>query len=170
MPRPLTLASRLDVSDLTPPPLPEGWHLRPCGERDADELGAVYFGAYEPGKASASLEEAIDDVRAAFRGEYGDLWGAASPVAEFDGRIRAAVMTVRRSPWPDVPDCPFVIEVFTSPGHRRRGLARHLLIRSMQTTRAAGATTVALRVMSDNRPALGLYGSLGFRTWNDPAG
>lgn len=165
---PMTLASRLDTTDLAPTPLPDGWHVRPCTESDAGELASIYFGAYEPGVASASLEEATDDIEACFRGEYGDLWREASLLAETEGEIGAAVLTVRRAPWPDVPDCPFVIEVFTAPDHRRLGLARHLMIRSMRLARQAGERTVSLRVLSTNGPARRLYESLGFRPWTPP--
>lgn len=168
MPHPMTLASRLDTTDLTPTPLPEGWKLRPCSESDAQELASVYFGAYEPGVASASLEEATDDIEACFRGEYGELWREASLLAETGKEIGAAVLTVRRAPWPDVPDCPFLIEVFTAPNHRRQGLARHLIIRSMRLAQEAGEKTVSLRVLSTNRPARRLYESLGFRPWTPP--
>lgn len=169
MPHPMTMVSRLDTTDLTLSPLPEGWQVRPCDESDAEELASVYFGAYAPGIASASLEEATDDIRACFRGEYGELWRQASLVAEMGEEIGAAVLTVRRAPWPDVPDCPFVIEVFTGADHRRQGLARHLMIRSMQMAQEAGEKTVSLRVLSSNRPARHLYESLGFRPWT-PAG
>lgn len=165
---PMTLASRLDTTELTPTALPACWNVRPCAESDAGELASVYFGAYEPGVASASLQEATDDIEACFRGEYGELWREASLLAETGKEIGAAVLTVRRAPWPDVPDCPFVIEVFTAPDHRRQGLARHLMIRSMRLAQAAGEKAVSLRVLSTNRPARRLYESLGFRPWAPP--
>lgn len=165
---PMTLASRLDTIDLTPTPLPDCWSVRPCSEPDVGGLASVYFGAYEPGVASASLEEATDDIEACFRGEYGELWREASLLAETGKEIGAAVLTVRRAPWPDVPDCPFLIEVFTAPEYRRQGLARHLMIRSMRQAQKAGEKAVSLRVLSTNRPARRLYESLGFRPWNPP--
>lgn len=165
---PMTLASRLDTADLTPTILADGWNVRPCSESDSRSLASAYFGAYEPGVASASLEEATDDIEACFRGEYGELWREASLLAETGTEIGGAVLTVRRAPWPDVPDCPFLIEVFTAPDHRRQGLARHLMIRSMRQAQKAGEKAVSLRVLSTNRPARRLYESLGFRPWTPP--
>jgi N-alpha-acetyltransferase 10/11 len=149
-----------------PPPapvLPAGYRLRPCSAEDVEPLGRRYFDSYDPGVAGATVDEAIADIRAAFAGEYGELWPAASLVATSDeGGIAAAVQVVRRAPWPDTPDCPFVIELFTAPGHRRRGLARALLAGALTV---AGRREVALRVSADNRPALALYRDLGFRDW-----
>lgn len=168
MSRPITLIA--DTPPRVTDPPPEGVRVRACTRWDADQLGAVYFGAYDPGTASESVEKAIADIQGSFDGTYGQFWFQASPVAEYQGEIVAAVLTVRRAPWVDVPACPFIIEVFTAPAHRRRGLARHLMIRCMRTVGSAGGTAVALRVLSDNLPALRLYESLGFRHWTPPAG
>ena len=157
-----------------PPPasvLPAGYRLRPCSADDVEPLGRRYFDSYDPGVAGATVDEAIADIRAAFAGEYGELWPAASLIAtsgessiaaDGTGGIAAAVQVVRRAPWPDTPDCPFVIELFTAPGHRRRGLARALLAGALAVT---DRREVALRVSADNQPALALYRDLGFREW-----
>lgn len=151
--------------DLSPPAavLPAGYRLRPCTADDVEPLGRRYFDSYDPGVAGATVDEATADIRAAFGGEYGELWPAASLVATSgEGGIAAAVQVVRRAPWPDTPDCPFVIELFTAPEHRRRGLARALLAGVLAVT---DRREVALRVSADNGPALALYRDLGFRDW-----
>ena len=66
-----------------------------------------------------------------------------------------ALLVVERAPWPDTPDCPFVIELFTARTHRRRGLAKLLLS-------TCSAVTVALRVDPANLPAMHLYQSFDF--------
>jgi len=71
-------------------------------------------------------------------------------------------LTVRCAIWPDTPDGPFVIELFTSPERRRFHLAANLLHEVLIVAVAAGETTVGLRVRSDNTPALALYRSQGF--------
>ena len=79
-----------------------------------------------------------------------------------DGALAAAVLTVRRGSWENAPDCPYIIEVFTTPGQRRRGLARATMQATMATLHAAGERQVALTVASENGPALALYRALGF--------
>ncbi len=115
-------------------PVPSGYATRECRQSDTDPLGRLYFAAYDPGQACATVAE-------------------------------AAMLTVQRAPWPDTPDCPFVIELFTARAHRGRGLARWLVRSAMDTVHCTGEHALALRVASDNEPARGLYRSLGFRLW-----
>ena len=89
-----------------------------------------------------------------------------TPVVLHGDEPVAAVMTVRRAPWDDVPDCPFIIELFTGRDHRLRGLARYVITSAAETTWSAGETAVALRVDEANGPALGLYTSLGFEVFS----
>jgi GNAT superfamily N-acetyltransferase len=147
--------------ELPPPAVvtPAGYVLRACSPDDVEALGDLYFASYDPGEACATRGEAVADIRAAFAGEYGELWPEASLVATTaDGDPVAAVQVVRRAPWPDTPDCPFVIELFTARGHRRRGLGRTLIAAALGVTRAP----MALRVAADNAAALALYRGLGF--------
>jgi len=63
---------------------------------------------------------------------------------------------VERAPWPDTPDCPFIVELFSAPTQRRLGIGRLLLASSANLT-------IALRVAENNVAALALYRGLGFR-------
>ncbi len=148
------------------PRLPAGYTLRPCRPADIADLGRLYFESYEPGVACSDLSEAIDDMEAAFNGAYGQLWHEASLVAVGqDEQIVAAIQVVQSAPWEDTPDCPFIIELFTSPGYRRRGLARALLHASMKVVCEGNHRHLALRAARDNLPAMALYGSVGFAEW-----
>ena len=133
---------------------------RAVTEADTAELGRRYFAAYPPGAACATQADATAEVSASFAGEYGPLLPPATLAIDSDGTLIAAVMTVGRAPWPDVPGCPFVIELFTAARHRRRGLASALLWRVLDQTDGR----LALGVADDNEPALQLYARLGF-TW-----
>jgi N-alpha-acetyltransferase 10/11 len=62
----------------------------------------------------------------------------------------------------DAPDCPWLIEVFTDPGHRGTALARTLLRAACTVIAEAGEERVGLTVDADNGPAVTLYRSLGF--------
>jgi N-alpha-acetyltransferase 10/11 len=145
--------------------MPERYTVRSVRPTDVAALGRLYVEAYDPGVACATLEEAVADMRASFGGEYGELLEMASPVATLDAELVAAVLTVRRAPWEDTPDCPFIIEAFTDRAHRRRGLGRALVTYVLAEVARRRESHVALRVAADNVAARELYRSLGFRTW-----
>jgi len=144
---------------------PAGPVVRPCQDADADGLGRLYFGAYEPGVASDTIDEAVADIRAAFAGDYGEFWPEGSLLIERGGDPIAAILTVRRAPWAGMPDGPFIIELFTARAFRRQGLARLLVRRCLAIAREESVPTVALRVDPENAAARSLYGSLGFTVW-----
>lgn len=165
MGRMLTLIIDLPTASATVEPLCQ-YALRPCRPFDIPELGSLYFEAYDPGIACSSLPEAFADIEAAFAGAYGKLWREASLVAVAPSeRLVAAIQVVRRAPWEDTPDCPFVIELFTSRSYRRQGLARTLVRGSIEVVTAAGHEHLALRVDEENDAALSLYRCLGFHEW-----
>jgi GNAT superfamily N-acetyltransferase len=118
----------------------------------------LYFGAYEPGIAGADESEAIDDIRASFAGEYGASRLDWSWLALSGGTVVGAVLIVERAPWPDTPDCPFIIELFTARNWRRQGVGRALVAACI----GAAGGEVALRVNQDNSAARRLYASFGF--------
>ena len=130
--------------------------LRPPAVADAVALGRLYFEAYEPGVAAESEQDALDDINLTFEDGYGVLTPTLSRLAWADDQLVGALLVVERAPWPDTPDCPFIIELFTAPTHRRQGIAKLLL------NQCAGAT-VALRVQDNNTPALALYRNAGFQ-------
>ncbi len=139
-------------------PLPAGVALRTPSPEDTVELGRLYFESYPPGVACDTEEEAIEDIKVTFEGEYGPLSLTNSFLAVAAGALVGAVLVVDRAPWPDTPDCPFIIELFTAPTWRRRGLAAALL-----TTCLQHPTPFALKVSPDNTPAIELYKTLGFQ-------
>ncbi|MFI5693142.1 GNAT family N-acetyltransferase [Kribbella sp. NPDC051586] len=129
--------------------------LRAPSLEDTFLLGRLYFEAYEPGVASSTETEAIEDIELTFEGHYGVLDLNLSRLAWSGDELAGAMLIVKRAPWPDTPDCPFIIELFTAPSYRRRGIARLLLA-------CCATSTVALRVEDSNAPALTLYRDLGF--------
>lgn len=133
----------------------KGVVLRAPSVADTLALGRLYFEAYEPGVASSTSAEAIEDIALSFEGHYGVLDLNLSRLAWAGDELVGAVLVVERAPWPDTPTCPFIIELFVAPAYRRRGIARLLLA-------CCATTTVALRVDDSNAPALTLYRSLGF--------
>jgi GNAT superfamily N-acetyltransferase len=90
-------------------------------------------------------------------------------LAEIDGAVAAGVGVVLRPLLPR-PGCldggrdAYVLNVYTEPAHRRRGLARALMQAVLQWCHAAGITRVALHASDEGRP---LYESLGFAPTNE---
>jgi GNAT superfamily N-acetyltransferase len=146
------------VEEMRPP---AGVVLRSPTPEDSVALGRLYFAAYEPGVACPTEAEAIEDIRASFAGEYGDLNLDASRLALAGDELIGAVLVVNQAPWPGTPVGPFIIELFTSRLWRRRGVARSLLADSLART----AGTAGLRVAEGNQPARRLYASFGFVAW-----
>jgi ribosomal protein S18 acetylase RimI-like enzyme len=139
-------------------PAPGGVVLRAPSVADTVGLGRLYYESYPPGVACETEAAAIEDIRVTFEGEYGPLSLTKSLLAVADETLVGAVLVVDRAPWPNTPDCPFIIELFTAPAVRRQGLAKTLL-----TTCLQHPTAFALQVNPDNTPALELYKSLGFQ-------
>lgn len=57
-----------------------------------------------------------------------------------------------------------ITNVAVHPAHRRKGLARQLLLQEKQTAQQAGITQMTLEVREHNTAAICLYQSLGFET------
>jgi ribosomal protein S18 acetylase RimI-like enzyme len=145
----------------SPGPVPDGpGRLRPIGEADLEAVGRLYAASY-PTDLVGDEAAAVEDIRASWAGEYGTWLHEASLLVELGGQPVAAVLTVDRPPWDDVADLAFVIDLFTHPDHRGRGLAGRLVRAALA---AVGPDrVVGLRVESDNGPAVRLYRRLGFR-------
>ncbi len=144
--------------------LADPYALRPSTAEDLGQIAALYYRSYEPGIACATEEEAAAEVSASFAGDYGEYLHDASPVVLSGSTVLAAIMTVKRAPWDHTPTCPFIIDLFTAPEHRRGGLASALL-GAAATAAAAHDESIALRVEDQNTAAIALYEALGFRRW-----
>jgi GNAT superfamily N-acetyltransferase len=140
--------------------VPNGAQVRPISETDLPALADLYVQAYHLGPDALGI--AVAEMESAFDGTWGTLWIDASPVAWLGTEPVAVVLTVRRPTMKDAPDCPWLIEVFTHPRHRRAALARTLLGAAGTVIAGGGEDRVGLTVDDDNVPALTLYRSLGF--------
>jgi GNAT superfamily N-acetyltransferase len=90
-------------------------------------------------------------------------------LVEVDDAVVAGAGAVVRPllPRPGYPDGgreAYVLNVYTEPAHRRRGLARALMDAIVDWSRGEGIARVALHASDDGRP---LYASLGFRATNE---
>ncbi len=143
--------------------MPVGVKVRPIVQADVPALAELYLRAYE--SRAQTFDDAATEMRSAFDGTWGVLWPEASPSAWTGDELVAVVQAVRRPSeelMPDAPDCPWLIEVFTDPRHRRTGFARGLMAAACEVMEAAGEGRVGLTVDDNNIPAVALYKSLGF--------
>jgi ribosomal protein S18 acetylase RimI-like enzyme len=150
---------RPDMETIPVALLPSGYELR---IPEPDELPAVHammveafaehWGEYEA--SDQVFEEWVDDPR--FRRDL-------VVVAWRGGEPAAAVCNILEH-LPDGTVRGLLDGVCTHPGHRRLGLARAAIARSLELLRAAGAGSAYLGVDTDNHNrALALYESCGFR-------
>jgi GNAT superfamily N-acetyltransferase len=143
-----------------PVAVPDGLDVRPISQADLVALAGLYARAYDLG--ADAFDDALQEMESAFDGTWGTLWFEASPVAWIEGKPIAVVQTVHRPAMEDAPDCPWLIEVFTDPDHRRAALARTLVSRACEEVADAGEEHIGLTVDTSNDAAVTLYRSLGF--------
>ncbi len=62
-----------------------------------------------------------------------------------------------------VHDEVHILNIATDPLHRRKSVARRLMMATLEQARARGTRLVTLEVRRSNLPATTLYGDLGFR-------
>lgn len=58
----------------------------------------------------------------------------------------------------------WIVNMFTEPGHRRRGLARRLVNTMLDWSRVNGMTSLSLHASTEGRPR---YEALGFAPTNE---
>jgi len=88
------------------------------------------------------------------------LAGIAAFVAVSDG---ADVGLVRGAPDRDRDDACWLISMWVAPRARGKGVGRALVDEVTRWARSARCERVLLDVVEDNRPAIALYETLGFR-------
>jgi GNAT superfamily N-acetyltransferase len=118
-----------------------------CTDNELDSMCEHFLPWLEPrlrsGEYRAWFIVAADDSIVAGLG----LWLMAWPPHMVPGLTRANILNV-----------------YTHPGHRRRGLARRLMLTALDWCAANGIRTVILHASHEGRP---LYESLDFRPTNE---
>lgn len=137
--------------------------LVPLDPNRTQELAEAYFNAYPPGIACTTLEEAVQEIRETFVGEYGTLRHDAAAMAVHQRRVVGAVLVVERSIWDAELDGPFIIDLFVDPVAQGAGLGRAAVQYAASQCAAAGDDQISLRVGEGTSPAAhALYKALGF--------
>jgi ribosomal protein S18 acetylase RimI-like enzyme len=154
---------RPDFEAIPDPPLPGDLRVRPIDPADRAmhrrvwEAAARAFADYEGEEkpTEAKYDEFVNDPSFA-----PDLWQVA-----FDGdRIAGQILNYLGDRELDGTLIGWTEGISVQPEHRRRGLARALLARSLRVVRDAGATCAGLGVdLRNPNHAADLYQSMGYR-------
>jgi len=153
--------ARPDLRDIPDLPLPDGFEFRPAREEDARETWDVMVTAFRD--HFGGFDESEDSYRQHLSDPTRDisLWVLVRHegriVGEALNRVKQAeneALGIHRG---------WVNAVAVLQEHRRRGVGRAIVARSLQLLRDAGMTSAGLGVDAENpHGALGLYESLGF--------
>ena len=147
--------------DRTPAQAVPGLILRLLQASDVEALGELMWEAYR-GTVDDEYKEPDDarvDAAQALAGRWGPLIDEASLAATADGRLIAAVVTVRDDAHNMIPLLAYVL---TAPAWQRRGVAAWLVAESAVRLAALDIPEVHLAVTRGN-PAERVYERLGFR-------
>jgi ribosomal protein S18 acetylase RimI-like enzyme len=87
-------------------------------------------------------------------------------VAQVDGAVAGYVYgSLEPRDWAKLLDAHGAIhDVFVSEAHRRKGIAKQLMLEAIKRLRAVGAPRVVLSSATPNTSAQALFASLGFRS------
>jgi GNAT superfamily N-acetyltransferase len=149
-----TQLNQRDLTDLEQPALPHGYRFRTADEAGPQAAVRAHQDAWAPSPYTAESYEGVR-ATAAYRGDLHVLVEAP------DGTMACSTIM-----WLDEVNATVEFEpVGTHPGHRRRGLARAMLLHGMRLARAAGArhATVACAGAPGHPAARALYQGVGFR-------
>jgi GNAT superfamily N-acetyltransferase len=149
--------------------MPENWIIRPTR---ADELAIVLHHRRQMYIDMGTTDvRMLDEVERASQEIFGESLRNGTYrgwFAEVDGQVIAGggVLLLAFQPGPREPRPvrPFIVNVYTEPAHRRRGLARRLMEVMVEWCRAQGYAGVSLHASDHGRR---LYESMGFLPTNE---
>ena len=147
-----------DLTEVAEPSLPAGFSFRTAAEVPAE---AVVQAHVDPWAPTAFTVASYEGLRRApgYRGDLHVLVEAP------DGTMACSTIM-----WLDEVNATAEFEpVGTHPGHRRRGLAKAMLLHGMRLAAAAGARHATVACMGEPEPARELYYSAGFRAFSRDA-
>jgi RimJ/RimL family protein N-acetyltransferase len=147
----------LDLAEFAMPPTrPEV--CRGVVETDREPLAQLMLTAYrgESDDDNNTLEDAHEEIRKTFAGEYGEFLPDTSVIIERDGELASTTLITI------FEERPFVCFTMTGPQFKRQGLALATLLAAIENLKNAQESELRLLVTADNSPALHLYEHLGF--------
>lgn len=145
-----------------PPQVPAGWRFAPAREVALEPLNRLDWEAFRGSPDAAFIADTPEANRRLIEGIVAGQLGrfleeASVAIVDAAGVPGGFILTVEESPRVGV-----IVDVAVDPAHRRLGLGRALMLRSLRALLALGHTAARLWVTDSNRPARALYESLGF--------
>jgi GNAT superfamily N-acetyltransferase len=142
-----------------------GWSIRKAGMEDVDELIRLRLALLRTTRGVEALKDEESLVEATRR-----YFAQALPSGRFhawvavaEGRVVACsgLLPFERPPMPDTLASleAYILNMYTEPGWRGRGIARALFTELMRFARELGVGRVLLHATADGRP---LYEAIGF--------
>ena len=127
-------------------------------EKDIKKLGSVMLGAYRDtiDYEGETLEDSQKEIRNVIKGGYGKLISEASFLIEFDNVITSAIFTNM------FEGNPLITYTFTLKKYSNQGMARNLILKSINSLNILGYKELYLFVTEGNINAIELYQKIGF--------
>lgn len=154
---------RPDFASIPELPLPDGLEIRPIDPTDRVMHRRVYDASARAFADSLGEEKPTETKFDEFVND--PLFAPALWQVAFDGdRIAGQILNYLGDPEADGTRIGWTEGISVQPEHRRRGLARALLARSLHVVRDAGATCAGLGVdLRNPNQAVDLYQGMGYR-------
>ncbi len=147
-------------------PLAGSWLFRTITESDPEGLGRLMLDAYRGtvDYHGETIEDALEEVDAVLRGDYGPFLKDCSFVIEDEDKLLSASMVV----FSDDLEQPLLAFSMTHPEHKRKGMAKFLLKATINWLLDANYKELHLVVTDGNVEAVKLYEKLGFSRVEEP--
>ena len=141
---------------------PQGIEIATLTTFDIPALAVLTLEAYDDAVTPEALLETSEELRLTFEGAFGDTTEDSFVGAWDGGTLVGAILVVRKSPWDDALDGPFVVDLIVAPDYRRRGIATALVSEVASRCTHWGFDSLALRLDARHGGARELYSMLGF--------
>ncbi len=128
------------------------------------EIVAIYNAAIPGRMATADTEPVTVAARTAWFAEFDPARRPLWVFADADKAI-AGWLSVRSFYGRPAYAATVEVGVYTSPAHRRQGVARTLLDHALAAAPAAGIRTLLAFVFAHNLPSMALFERAGFALW-----
>ncbi|QPK80589.1 GNAT family N-acetyltransferase [Schaalia sp. ZJ405] len=155
-----TLQTQLDV--LARAARPASVEIATLTTYDIPQLAALTNEAYGVANTPEALLETSEELRMTFEGAFGRTTEDSFVGAWDGGTLVGAILVIRQSPWDDIEDGPFVVDLVVAPEYRRQGIATALISEISERCIDWGYTSLSLRIDNRHHGAAELYHVLGF--------
>jgi len=145
---------REDLGAVEPLPVPAGYTVRPYERGDWETCLALMIAAPDPAYVHGPWDRRLCERSMRFSAdEHRDYPGGRGQVVFHEGEMVAMALS---------SDIGYLNQVYTLPGHRRKGLAAAAVTRVLAALDAQGVERCFLLVFQENLAAIRCYARLGF--------